>query len=83
MVEGLAAECARRKKKAHRKSRVGQELQREEALANGGGLLDVVELFVTALVVKWGIHVKRVRDADEAAAFAIVLEHKLHAKKKI
>jgi ERCC4-type nuclease len=78
MVEKLPEECTRRKNSAHRLVQQQGEagLTGSDVLANGGGLLTVVELFLAALVIREDVIVKKTGSGKESIGFALVLKDK-------
>ena len=76
LVENVQGEIRRRKGAAHRKSTKGERINVVEKLANGGGLLFLVDAVLLALVLRHDVFVKHTSDAHQTNTFGKVLEWK-------
>ncbi|GMH92706.1 hypothetical protein TrST_g1798 [Triparma strigata] len=76
LVENVQGEIRRRKGAAHRKSTKGERINVVEALANGGGLLFLLDAVLLALVLRHNVFLKHTSDAQQTNTFGKVLEWK-------
>lgn len=76
LVENVQGEIRRRKGAAHRKSTKGERINVVEKLANGGGLLFLLDAVLLALVLRHDVFVKHTSDAHQTNTFGKVLEWK-------